>query len=48
MSPVKLEEQLVDARCRLRELEQDNNRLSMEIDGLKDRLDDLETRVEER
>jgi hypothetical protein len=48
MNAAKLEEQLVDARCRIRDLEQDNNRLSMEIDGLKERLDDLESRIDER
>ena len=48
MNPDKLEEQLVDARCRIRDLEQDNNTLHMEVEGLKERLDDLETRIDER
>ena len=48
MNPAKMEEQLVDARCRIQDLEHDNNRLSMEVEGLKERLDDLESRVEQQ
>jgi hypothetical protein len=48
MNLQKLEEQLVDARCRISDLEQDNNTLLMEVEGLKERLADLETRVDEQ